>query len=156
MSINRATISGNVGKDPVVREVNGHKVATFSLATTERGYTRKDGTEVPERTDWHSVVAWSHLANLAEKAIRKGSRLLVEGHIRYSTYDDAQGVKRYRTDIVADNIELFDRKEQSGTYTPPEPYGGHQSQQPQEAERPTQPQAYPAQTQRQPQPQPQG
>ncbi|MCK9300470.1 MAG: single-stranded DNA-binding protein, partial [Bacteroidales bacterium] len=78
MSINKIILLGNVGKDPDVRYLdNGVSVARFSLATTERGYTLANGTVVPERAEWHNVVAWRGLAELAEKYIHKGSQLYV-------------------------------------------------------------------------------
>ncbi len=114
MSINKIILLGNVGKDPDVRYLdNGVSVARFSLATTERGYTLANGTVVPERAEWHNVVAWRGLAELAEKYIRKGSQLFVEGKITYRTWEDKNGQTRYTTEIVAENIELLGRRQQN-------------------------------------------
>lgn len=111
MSVNKVILLGNVGKDPEVRYYdNGTAVASFSLATTERGYTAANGTVVPDRTEWHNIVCWRGLAKIAEQYIRKGSPLYVEGKIRSRSYDDHQGVKRYVTEIFADEIELIGSK----------------------------------------------
>lgn len=114
MSVNKVILVGNVGKDPEVRYFdNGGAVANFSLATTERGYTAANGTQVPDRTEWHNIVLWRGLAEIAEKYIRKGSKLYIEGRIRTRSYDDAAGNKRYVTEIYGDNMELLDRKPDS-------------------------------------------
>ncbi|MDR1369791.1 MAG: single-stranded DNA-binding protein [Dysgonamonadaceae bacterium] len=111
MSVNKVFLIGNVGKDPEVRYFdNGGAVANFSLATTERGYMAANGTQVPDRTEWHNVVLWRGLAEIAEKYVRKGSKIFIEGRIRTRTYDDAAGNKRYITEIWGDNMELLDRK----------------------------------------------
>lgn len=109
MSINKAILIGNVGKDPVIRDAAGTKVAQFTLATTKKGYTLTNGTVVPDRTEWHNIVGWKGLAELAEKWIKKGSSLYVEGEIRTRSYD-ADGGKKYITEIVADNIQLLGKK----------------------------------------------
>lgn len=108
MSVNKVILIGNVGRDPEVRYLdNGVVVATFSLATTERGYTLQNGTQVPDRTEWHNIVLWRGLAQTAEKYIRKGDRLYIEGKIRSRSYDDQNGVKRYVVEIFADNMEML-------------------------------------------------
>lgn len=97
---------GNVGKDPVVRYVDKDlPVATFRLATTEHGYTLKNGTEVPERTEWHSIVVWRGLAQFVEKYVHKGDKLYVEGQLRSRTYDGKDGIQRTVVEILADKIE---------------------------------------------------
>ena len=121
---------GNVGRDPEVRYLDQGaaqsgqttKVATFTLATTDR-YRDRNG-EVRENTEWHNLVLWRQLADLAEKYIRKGSQIYVEGHIRTRSYTDQQGNKKYVTEVVADNIQLLGRREgegvqQSGGYQAP-------------------------------------
>lgn len=111
MSVNKVILIGNVGKDPEVRYLDGgNAVASFPLATTERGYKTQSGVQVPERTEWHNIVAWRGLAEIVEKYIRKGSPLYVEGKIRTRSWDDQNGVKRYTTEIYADNIELIGRR----------------------------------------------
>lgn len=112
MSVNKAILLGNVGKDPEVRYFdNGGAVANFTLATTNRGYTTASGTVVPDSTDWHNIVLWRGLAEFAEKYIKKGSKIYVEGRIKTRSYDDASGNKRYVTEIWGDNVELLDKKE---------------------------------------------
>ena len=115
MSVNKVILIGNVGKEPEVKYYdNGVSVANFSVATTERGYKAANGTQVPDRTEWHNIVLWRGLAEIAEKYIHKGSKIYVEGKIRTRTYDDQQGVKRYVTEVWGDNLELLDRKPDSG------------------------------------------
>jgi len=114
MSINKAILVGNVGKDPEVRYLdNGVAVATITLATTERGYTLANGTQVPERTEWHNIVAWRGLAEIAEKYIKKGTQLYVEGKISTRKWEK-DGITRYSTEIVAENIELLGRRPENG------------------------------------------
>lgn len=111
MSVNKVILIGNVGKDPDIRYFdNGSAVVNFSLATTERGYTAANGTQVPDRTEWHNIVCWRGLAKVAEQFVKKGTQLYIEGRIRTRSYDDQNGVKRYVVEIYADNMELLGRK----------------------------------------------
>lgn len=111
MSVNKVMLLGNVGKDPEVRYTeSGVAVASLSLATSDRAYTLANGTQVPERTEWHNLVLWRGLAETAEKYIRKGDKLYVEGKIRSRSYDDQVGVKRYITEIFVDNMEMLSSK----------------------------------------------
>ncbi len=111
MSINKVILLGNVGRDPEVRYLDtGVAVATFPLATTERGYTLANGTQVPERTEWHNLVLWRGLAETAEKYIHKGDKLYIEGKIKTRSYDDQAGVKRYVTEIFVDVMEMLTPK----------------------------------------------
>lgn len=115
MSLNKVMLIGNVGRDPDVRYLdNGVAVATFPLATSERGYRLQNGTEVPERTEWHNVVLWRGLAETAEKYVHKGDKLYIEGKIRSRSYDDQNGVKRYVTEVFADNMEMLTAPSRSG------------------------------------------
>lgn len=108
MSVNKVILIGNVGKDPDVRYLdNGVAVATFSLATTERGYTLQNGTQVPDRTEWHNIVLWRGLAQTAEKYVHKGDKLYIEGKIRSRSYDDQNGIKRSIVEIFVDNMEML-------------------------------------------------
>lgn len=108
MSLNKVMLIGHVGKDPDVRYLDhGVAVATVVLATTERGYRLQNGTEVPERTEWHNIIFWRGLAETVEKYVHKGDKLFVEGKIRSRSYDDQKGVKRYITEIFADNMEML-------------------------------------------------
>lgn len=101
MSVNKVILIGNVGKDPEVRYLDtGIAVASFPLATTDRAYTLSNGTQVPERTEWHNLVLWRGLAETAEKYVHKGDKLYVEGKIRTRSYDDQNGAKRYVTEIL--------------------------------------------------------
>ena len=116
MSVNKVILVGNVGKDPEVRHFdNGNSVVNFSLATTERGYTTKDGTKVEDRTEWHNVVCWRGLARIAEQFIKKGSQVYIEGKIRGRSYEDSNKVKRYTTEIYADNLELIGSRREGET-----------------------------------------
>lgn len=102
---------GNVGKEPDVRYYDHDQaVAQFPLATTERGYTLQNGTKVPDHTDWHTIMVWRGLAKIVEKYVHKGDKLYIEGRIRYRTYDDQKGQRRYVTEILAENIELLTPK----------------------------------------------
>ena len=102
---------GNVGKDPDVRYYDADQaVAQFPLATTERGYILQNGTKVPDHTDWHNLVVWRGLAKVVEKHVHKGDKLYVEGRIRYRSYDDPKGQRRYVTEILVENMELLNPK----------------------------------------------
>ncbi len=117
MSVNKVILIGNVGKDPEIRYVEKDvAVANFTLATTERGYTSASGQTVPERTEWHNIVAWRGLAKVAEGYIRKGTPIYVEGKLRTRTWVDEKngGVTRYTTEIFAENIELLGKKPEGG------------------------------------------
>ena len=99
---------GNVGKVPDVGYWDtGIAVATFSLGTTGRAYKMQNGTQVPERTEWHNIVLWRGLAQTAEKYVRKGDKLYIEGKIRSRSYDDQNGIKRTIVEIFADNMEML-------------------------------------------------
>lgn len=116
--MNKVMLIGNVGQDPEIRYVDqGVAVARIRLATTERGYTLQNGTQVPDHTDWHNVILWRKLAEIVEKYVHKGDKLYVEGRIRYSTYDDKQGQRRSMTEIWADNMELLTPRSSSAAST---------------------------------------
>lgn len=113
MALNKVMLIGNVGADPEVRywdngSGSSSKVASIRLATTEK-YNSRSG-EQRETTEWHSISAWRNLADLAEKYIKKGSQIYVEGRLRTREYTDQNGVKRSRTEILADNIQLLGRR----------------------------------------------
>ena len=132
MSLNKAMLIGNVGRDPEVRYLegnNGAKVATFTIATTER-YRDRNG-EIRENTEWHNIVAWRNNADVAEKFIRKGTQLYVEGRIRTRSWDDQTGNKRYTTEIFADTLQLLGKKSdnpatQAGGCSQPQQNSGYQ------------------------------
>ena len=111
MSVNKVILIRNVGKVPEVRYLDsGGAVATFPLATSDRAYTLANGTQVPERTEWHNIVLWRGLAETAEKYVHKGDKLYLEGKIRTRSYDDQAGVKRYVTEIFVDSMEMLSPK----------------------------------------------
>ncbi|MDY4891418.1 MAG: single-stranded DNA-binding protein [Prevotella sp.] len=113
--MNKVMLIGNVGQEPEVRYVDaGVAVAKLTLATTERGYTLQNGTQVPDRTDWHRIILWKRLAEVAEKYVHKGDKLYIEGRLRYSTYDDKNGIRHNLTEIWAENMEMLTPKSQSG------------------------------------------
>jgi len=110
MSVNKVILVGNVGKDPEVRYLDKNvAVANFTLATTERGYTMQNGTQVPERTEWHNIVAWRASAEYAEKYIRKGAQLYIEGKIQTRSWEK-DGIKRYTTEIYVESFQLLGKK----------------------------------------------
>ena len=111
MSVNKVILIGNVGQDPRVKYFDtGSAVATFPLATTERGYTLQNGTQIPERTEWHNIVASNRLAEIVDKYVHKGDKLYLEGKIRTRSYSDQTGALRYVTEIYIDNMEMLSPK----------------------------------------------
>jgi len=134
---------GNVGRDPEVRYLDGNgangagtKVATFTLATSER-YRDRSG-ELRENTEWHNIVAWRQSADIAEKYVRKGTQLYIEGRLRTRSYTGQDGVKKYTTEITVDSLQLLGKREggpedsyvpqggQQGGYGGGQSYGGGQ------------------------------
>ena len=112
--MNKVMLIGNVGKEPEVRYYEADQaVAQLRLATTERGYTLQNGTQVPERTEWHNLVFYRRLAKLVEQYVHKGDKLFIEGQIRTRSYDDRNGMKRYVTEIWADSMEMLTPKMKS-------------------------------------------
>lgn len=107
MSVNKVILIGNVGTDPEIRYIETRPIASFRMATSERERTLPDGSKIPERTEWHNIVMWDGAAEFAEKYIRKGSRLYVEGKIRYRVWEDRNTIKRTITEIYVDNFELL-------------------------------------------------
>lgn len=118
-SINKATLIGNVGKDPEVKFLpSGSAVANFTLATSER--FKDKGGEFQERTEWHNLVAYQRLAEIVRDYVKKGAKLYVEGRIQTRSWDDQQsGQKRYRTEIVVNDLVLLSGRGEgeSGGYT---------------------------------------
>lgn len=115
MSVNKVILVGNVGRDPEVRYVEKDiPVASFSLATTDRGFKRQDGREVPERTEWHNIVVWRGLAKVAESYVRKGTSLYIEGRLRTRSWTDQNNNTRYATEIIADQMELLGKRPEGG------------------------------------------
>lgn len=128
MSVNKVILMGNVGKDPEYKDFdNGGSVAQFTLATTDRAFKTANGTEVPERTEWHNIVLQNRLAKIAKEYVKKGDKLYIEGKIRTRSYEDNNGVKRYVTEVYGYNMEMLSPKkdgqttQQGGAPTPPPP-----------------------------------
>jgi single-strand DNA-binding protein len=122
-SVNKAILIGNLGKDPEVRRLeNGAVVASFPLATSETYVDRQSG-ERREITDWHNIVLWRGLAEIAEKYARKGQKVYIEGKIKTRSWNDKDGNTRYTTEILADEMTLLTpRSENAGqANTPPYP-----------------------------------
>ena len=112
--VNKVILIGNLGKDPEVRYLdNGVAVANFSLATTEN-YKNKEGEKVSQ-TEWHNIVLWRGLAEVAEKWLKKGSSVYVEGKIRTRKWEDKDGNTRYSTEILGDNMTMLGGKPSSET-----------------------------------------
>jgi single-strand DNA-binding protein len=112
-AVNKVILIGNMGKDPEVRMTpNGTKVASFSLATTERFNDAQGNRQ--ERTEWHNIVAWSRLAEILEQYTKKGSPIFIEGRLQTRNWDDANGVKHYRTEVVATSIQMLGGKDNQG------------------------------------------
>ena len=101
--VNKVILVGNLGKDPEVRHLeNGTAVANFPIATSE-SYKDREGNRV-DQTEWHNVVVWRKLAEIAESYLKKGSQIYLEGKLRTRSWDDPQGNKRYTTEVVADTL----------------------------------------------------
>ena len=112
-SVNKVILIGNAGQDPDVRYLDrGVAIANFPLATTERGYTMQNGTQIPDRTEWHNIVLWRNMAEWAEKSLRKGMKVYVEGHLQTRMWEK-DGIKRSKTEIIAENIMILHRPERS-------------------------------------------
>lgn len=108
--INKVILIGNVGVDPDVRYMpNGNAVTTLSLATSESWKDKQTG-EKQERTEWHRVVCFNRLGEIAGEYVRKGSKLYIEGSLRTRKWQDPQGQDRYTTEIVANDIQMLDSK----------------------------------------------
>ncbi len=130
MALNKVMLIGNVGKDPEVRylETPEHpKVAQFTLATSER-YKAKDGS-LQEQTEWHNIVAWRGLADIAEKYIRKGSQIFIEGKIRTRSWE-VNGQRVYKTEVVMEKVQLFGSRQETAQGVPQNarPAAGNQRQ----------------------------
>lgn len=123
MSVNKVILVGNVGKDPEVKHLDGGSVvASFSLATTDN-YKNKAGEKV-STTEWHNIVIWGKLAEVVEKWVTKGKQLYLEGKITTRSWDNKEGVKQYRTEIVADTMQML-----GGAGEKKEPVAGGQAEQ---------------------------
>lgn len=111
--VNKVILVGNVGVDPEVRTTeSGVKVARVRLATTERLYDRQSN-ETRELTEWHSITLWRGLADVVDRFVKKGSQLYIEGRLRTREWTDKEGIKRYTTEIMADDMKLLGRRADS-------------------------------------------
>lgn len=112
-SVNKVILVGNLGKDPELKTLeSGKKLVNFSLATSEKF---KETTV----TEWHNVTMWEKAAEIAEKYLKKGSKIYLEGRIKYESYDDKDGVKKYTTKIIGDSFKMLDSKPSTGGETTP-------------------------------------
>lgn len=125
--INKVILIGNVGADPEIRTLeSGVKMARLRIATTERIYNR-ESQEARDHTEWHSVVLWRNLADVADRYVRKGSQVYIEGRLRSREWTDQQGVKRYSIEIVADDMKMLGRKSDNAGGQSAPSQGGQQS-----------------------------
>lgn len=112
--VNKVILIGNVGADPEIRTLdNGTKVARVRLATTER-FRDRQTQESKEHTEWHTITLWRNLADVADKFVRKGSQIYVEGSLRSREWTDKDGVKRYGIEVVANELKLLGRRPEGG------------------------------------------
>jgi single-strand DNA-binding protein len=114
-SINKVILIGNLGKDPEVRHLeNGACVANFSIATSENYKDRKTGEKVSQ-TEWHNIVIWRALAEIAEKYLKKGDKVYIEGKLKTRSWQDQEGKNRYTTEIIADNLTMLGKSPENKT-----------------------------------------
>ncbi len=139
-SVNKVILIGNLGKDPEIRRLeSGVIVASFTLATSET-YTDKSTSERKEITDWHDIVMWRGLAEVAEKYLKKGMKIYLEGKLKKKSWQDKEGNVRYSTEIIADEMTILSAKNENttnfskqdlysseGTPTPPATLGNLES-----------------------------
>ena len=118
MAVNKVILLGNVGKDPQIRDGNGQKFATFSLATTDKSYTKRDGTVMPERTEWHSIVANGNIVQVIERYVKAGTKLYIEGKLRTRKYTARDNTERQVTEVYVDSMELLWSKQESNPNVP--------------------------------------
>jgi single-strand DNA-binding protein len=112
-TVNKVILIGNLGKDPEIRRLeNGVVVATFSIATSE-SFTDKNSGEKKEITDWHDIVLWRGLAEIAEKYIRKGTKIYVEGKLKKRSWQDKEGNTKYNTEVIGEELTILSRLETS-------------------------------------------
>ena len=108
-SVNKVILIGNVGADPEIRYLDrGVAIANFNLATTERGYTMQNGTQVPDVTEWHSIVLWRNLAEWAQQNLRKSMKVYVEGKLKTRAWEKDGQIRR-KTEVIAENIQILHR-----------------------------------------------
>ena len=114
--MNKVMLIGNVGTDPDVRYYDADQsVATLRLATNEKGGVLPNGTRIPDRTDWHTLVFYRKLAKVVEYYVHKGDKLYVEGRLQYRRYDDKRGIERTAVEIIVDSMEMLTTRAASNT-----------------------------------------
>ena len=118
MSVNKVILLGYVGKDPEIKEFENGKVAKMTIATTEKGYKLKSGKDVPDRTEWHNIMLWGGLAEVAEKYINKGMQVYIEGKIQTRSWADKEGVTHYITEVVASDLQMLGKREEGAKVAP--------------------------------------
>ncbi len=112
--MNKVVLIGNVGGEPDVHTFeDGGAVANFSVATTERGYKLQNGTEVPDRTDWHRIVLKGNLAKVAQNYVHKGDKVCIVGKVMYRDYEDRSGQKVHMTEVIGSEMELLSPKKEA-------------------------------------------
>lgn len=120
-SVNMAIVVGFVGDDPRVNITqSGKKVASFSMATTEKGYTTQTGQTIPDRTEWHNIVCWGKTAEVVERFVRKGSSLYIQGKMRTRSYEK-DGQTKYITEIECELMQILDRRSDTQTQQAAQP-----------------------------------
>lgn len=118
-TFNQATVIGFVGDEPrIIQTQSNTAMASFAIATTERGYQRQDGTQVEDRTEWHNIVFFGKPAEVIGRYVHRGSSLFVQGKMRTRSYEDKDGIKRYVTEIIGDNFQLLDKKTNTSDVQP--------------------------------------
>ena len=120
MAVNKVILVGNLGRDPEMRHTQtGRPVANFTLATNER-WRDKDGQQ-QERTEWHKIVVWDRLAEICTEYLTKGKQIYIEGRLQTREWEDREGNKRYTTEIVANQMQMLGRRDESAPSGPSEP-----------------------------------
>ena len=119
-SLNKVMLIGYLGDEPKIERLqSGNVKATLSLATTEKGYTTRSGSVIPDKTEWHIVTFWGNLAEVCEKYLHKGMQIYADGKLKTSSWDDADGKKHYKTEVAGGSVQILDRK--------PTEVSGHQN-----------------------------
>jgi single-strand DNA-binding protein len=119
VGVNKAILIGHLGGDPILRQTpSGKAVCNFNVATSEK-FKRKDG-EQETRTEWHRIVAWERLAEICNEYLKKGKQVYIEGRIQTRQWDDSEGVKKYTTEVVATNMQMLGRADDTPVETPQE------------------------------------
>lgn len=128
MSVNKVILVGNVGKDPEVKKLQDSKVCTLNLATSET-YKDKQGNK-QTTTEWHNVILWNKLAEIAGEWVKKGSQVYIEGKIKTRSWDDKDGNKRYTTEVFADTLKLLGGKPEPKKDAPVDPLAEFENNEP--------------------------